>query len=438
MPSLTDKISTDTLLVYMGAALAILFAIPYGIPDYPHAVTPFLLIYFCAFVAWGFAVWKIIYSEDEISSRTIWIIIGFAILFRAIVLPQESILDDDLYRYIWDGKIWLSGVNPYSFAPSSASLSEYRDANIHPYINFPYIPTIYPPMAQFVFATSFSVFGDSLVGMKLMFTIFDIATIFASIGLLKAVGMKPVRVIIYAWCPLVIKEIAGSGHMDSLAVLLIVFTVWLAGKRPYLASISLGAAIAAKLYPIVLLPLLVSRLRWSLILVPFVVALAYVPFLSEPFEKIFSGFLAYGQYWVFNPGVFDLLRKTLSTFVSDGAAMAKIISMIAVIAFVAWRMVRQESGISGLIKSVMWTLAILLFLAPTVDPWYLVCLIPFLCVFPSPALLLWMGLSFLSYTFYYGHNDIAWVRALEYVAIFIVLFWETVFRAGAKKVSIEG
>lgn len=406
-----------------GSFLSLLFSVSYAVENYVNAVTPFLLIYGAAFIVWGWAVWLILRSPSGAGSRGFWIIIGFAILFRLIVLPQESILDDDLYRYLWDGRMWLNGINPYLFPPNHYALSSYRDEIIFPNINYPYVPTIYPPAAQFVFAGAVGIFGSSLTGMKFFWTAFDVLTIAVTARLLKTAGISAERVIIYAWCPLVIKEVAGSGHLDSLAVLFTVTAVWLVYKRPAASAIALGGAISAKLYPVIIVPYFMRRLGWRSLLIPVVVILAYAPFLSVGTDKLFSGFTTYARYWMFNPGVFDIARRLLSLVTENGVLIAKALAGGGVMIMIVWRLFKCDDDVRGLSESVMWTLATLLLLAPTVDPWYLIWFLPLVCASPSPALLLWTGLSFLSYSFYYADSDIAWVRAVEYTPVLGLIAW---------------
>ena len=78
-----------------------------------------------------------------------FLIIG--ILFRLILIPSEPVLSDDIYRYLWDGKISAAGINPYAYAPDNVNLSEFRDERVYPQINFPGIATVYPPVSQFFF-----------------------------------------------------------------------------------------------------------------------------------------------------------------------------------------------------------------------------------------------------------------------------------------------
>ncbi|MFZ5863928.1 MAG: glycosyltransferase 87 family protein [Nitrospirota bacterium] len=412
----------DRFLIGAGLGLLALFAVPVMIPDYPRAVVPFLGVYGAASVVWLAAVWRVM-RADHIGPRTLTLVVVFALLFRGVVLPQASILDDDLYRYVWDGRMTWHGVNPYRSAPNDDALSGYRDPLIYPHINFPYVPSIYPPLTQLVFASVVGLFGETLIAMKLAWTVFDVLLIAAAIALLRAVNLNPARVIVYAWAPLAVKEVAGSGHMDAFPVLLTLLAVLWAARRPVVSSIALGAAIAAKLYPILLVPVFLRQLRGRSLLIPTVVLIACAPFASVPANQMLQGLRIYGEYWMFNPGVFDLLQRTLSLITTHGVLTAKVLAAATVIAIALWRVGHGADSVRDLAASVVWILGCTLLLAPTADPWYLLWVLPFLCVHPNPGLLAWTGLAVLSYGYYHAGTDIAWLRLIEYAPVLILLGW---------------
>lgn len=412
----------DRFLIGAGLGLLALFAVPVMIPDYTRAVSPFLVVYGAASLVWLAAVWRVM-RADHPGPRTLGLVVAFALLFRAVVLPQGSILDDDLYRYVWDGRMTWHGINPYQYAPADNVLAGYRDSQIYPYINFPYVPTIYPPLTQLVFTSVVGLFGETLIAMKVAWTVFDVLLIAAAIALLRAANLDPARVIVYAWAPLTVKEVAGSGHMDAFPSLLTLLAVLWATRRPVVSSIALGAAIAAKLYPVLLVPVFLRQLRSRSLFIPIVVLIACASFASVPATQIGQGLRIYGEYWMFNPGAFDLLQRALSLFTTQGVLTTKLLAAVAAIAIALWRAGHPNDTTRDLCSSVIWILGCVLLLAPTAAPWYLLWVLPFLCVYPNPGLLAWVGLSVLSYGFYYAGTDIAWLRLIEYAPVLILLGW---------------
>lgn len=230
-----------------------------------------------------------------VGTRLMAAILLTSIVIRAVSLVSWPVLEIDIYRYIWDGAVTLEGTSPYRYSPEQVlsgrphahlpedlrRLVELRDARaaldaILSRIHYSELPTIYPPVSQAVFALAVlvtpakaGVFGHVLV-MKGMLVLFDLATVLVVIGLLRLAGKHIGWAIAYGWCPLVIKEVANTGHLDSLAVLLTTLALYFAVQplacevrgrsgrvQMAVAAVLLALAVGAKLYAVVLAPLFV-------------------------------------------------------------------------------------------------------------------------------------------------------------------------------------
>lgn len=237
-------------------------------------------------------------------AKALPVIIVFAVAFRVLLLFSEPIQEVDAYRYVWDGKVTAAGVNPFRYSPdqvrAAASfdnhpedlkrLVELRDqspanATILARVHFGELTSVYPVVSQVVFALAALVTPDpesvqtQLLAIKSVIVLFDLATIWVLILLLRFAGRPAEWSIVYAWCPLVLKEFANSGHLDSIAVFFTVAAVLCAvrGLFPhenesspnefppsrvaprlwlFATAIILSLGIGAKIYPIVLTPLL--------------------------------------------------------------------------------------------------------------------------------------------------------------------------------------
>lgn len=260
------------------------------------------------------------------------ILITSSLIYRALLLPTPPIQEIDIYRYLWDGAVTANGLSPYRVAPVLLDRKNRNDRELmelKPYwvlcdhslalqeavfrIHYPELTTIYPPVSQAVFAVGHLVTPDHaslnyrLITLKAVLLLFDMGTILLLLRLLKRLSWHLGGSVAYAWCPLVIKEFANTGHLDSIAVffsiaaaLALIIAVqqrggFNGGAWNLLAAILLSAAIGAKLYPLVLLPIFFAlmaahfRLRTALasatIVLTLSLAMIWPMLFEQPFNK---------------------------------------------------------------------------------------------------------------------------------------------------------
>jgi len=201
----------------------------------------------------------------ERGPRFLTVVLLFAVLLRIGAVFAPPYLSDDIYRYVWDGRVQAAGINPYRFVPDSPQLERLQDDRIYPRINrSDYAPTIYPPVAQFIFLAATRV-SESITWMKMVMVGFEALTVWALIRLLVSLGLPAERVLIYAWNPLTIWEFAGSGHIDAAAIAFLVLTLWARRRNlPALTGITLACATLVKFYPAVIFPALYRRWDWKM------------------------------------------------------------------------------------------------------------------------------------------------------------------------------
>lgn len=231
--------------------------------------------------------------------RLLAVVWAGAVVFRLTLLLCDPIEEIDLYRYVWDGAVSTQGVSPFRYSPQQVLASSADDAlpddlaalvrlrdrspeltEILRRVHFGELPTIYPPVSQLVFAAcSWLTPEECSVStrmrlMKAWFVAFELATLALVLWLLSQVGRHRGWAIAYGWCPLVIKEIANSGHLDALATGLMTLAISLLlsalamnsdrpARRCWLsvgAALALALGVGAKLYPVVLAPLLLWML----------------------------------------------------------------------------------------------------------------------------------------------------------------------------------
>ena len=250
------------ILVLLGCALVVLYRAGVGASGV-SGIRFFMKVAFVQSAIYLVAAW--IVTRARPSNSTLLIAIVFAVLFRLSILFAPPYLSDDIYRYVWDGRVQAAGINPYRYIPAAPELAQLRDDTIYPKINRREIAhTIYPPVAQVVFLLTTRI-SESVVWMKLTMVIFEMVTIWAIAALLNLLGRPRQLVLLYAWHPLCVWEFAGSGHVDAIAIAFIALAFLAWQKRSDLgAGFLLACATLVKLFPVVLVPAMLKRGRWTI------------------------------------------------------------------------------------------------------------------------------------------------------------------------------
>jgi len=209
------------------------------------------------------AAWLVLRGRPPGGSLTLILVV--AGLMRVVPLATPAFLSSDLYRYVWDGRVQNAGINPYRHIPSAPELAGLRDADIYPRINrSDYAPTIYPPVAQAIFA-AIAALWPSPAGVKAAMLGFEALAVLVMLRLLRIAGLNPERVLLYAWQPLWPWEYAGNGHVDAAAIAFVGLALLAAARRREgWAGAALSAAIMVKLLPAVLAPAIWRGRGWRM------------------------------------------------------------------------------------------------------------------------------------------------------------------------------
>jgi alpha-1,6-mannosyltransferase len=242
--------STVTLSI-LGIAMLLLYRIAVHSKSVPD-IRWFLTLVAVQIVIYLGAAWLSLRGRDSRPLLVLGLI--FAALFRLSIIFYPPYLSDDIYRYVWDGRVQSAGINPYRYIPADKSLAELRDDKIYPNINRrDYARTIYPPVAEVAFLL-ITRFSESVTWMKAVMVGFEAVAVWALVQLLISSGIARQRVLIYAWHPLAVWEFAGSGHLDALAIAFIALAL-LARRRHggTLTGVFLACATCVKLFPVVLI-----------------------------------------------------------------------------------------------------------------------------------------------------------------------------------------
>lgn len=298
---------------------------------------------------WAVAVFLL--SRLDLAGRQATVLVlGVGAVFSIIAMTHPPATSDDDFRYIWNAKVQLAGIDPYRYAPSAPELRELREPLLfgapgeYPHrieggstpINRPNVRTVYPPVAEGAFTAmrlvSFGGHGNHLP-LQLTAALGALA-----IGWLLLRRGPPWRAALWAWCPVTIVEFANNAHIDWLGVLLVVLALSYA-RTTIGRGVLAGAATAVKLYPALVLPALMRR-DWRVALVAVAtVALVYVPHVLAVGPDVIGYLPGYLQENKYDSGRNLLL---LGPVLGDSAA--KVVGVVALVAVALWAWLRSAPG----------------------------------------------------------------------------------------------
>jgi len=429
------KNKTRALIILAGAALALFFWISLlgDLRDRPV----FYLIGFLALSGIMFLAYRLVST----GSRRAWqVALVAAFLFRLVVVAGAPTMSDDVYRYVWDGRVQHAGYNPYAFSPKAPELSALQDENWER-INNPEIGTIYPAAAQLLFRVLAGV-GAGVHLFRAVFGLFDFCVVLALVALLRKMKLPPARVVFYAWNPLAVFESAGSGHVEPVGTfLMILAVVWLIGKgrSPSWSAATLAISIQIKLFSLALVPGMVRRMKLPAVLVLVMVSVGLLlPYaLTGPVTG--EGLSHYAERWERNGLLYDLARNGFDALDTGNNLKPSIASLVdrfgddpipwtrlyhyvwprelakGLMALLALAWILRLTFRPGLHPAAegLWVMGGLIFLLPTVHPWYYLWVLPFAAALASPGWLL-LGVTVSLAYVGSGENVSWWLRAVEY------------------------
>ena len=376
----------DTGLLICGLVSVLWYWKIYDLGIIGEKIPEFFSLYLVVFVLYVIAIFFIRFSSLKLKGRVAFILF-FGLIYRLLLLPTAPTLSNDIYRYAWEGYLQTEGISPYQHSPNSKALFDYRN-EFWPSVNNKDVPAIYPPMTQIVNAFVFLGFR-TIFGFKIAFLIIEGYLIITILTILKLRGQRLERILIYVWNPLVIVEIAGSGHHDVLVVSLLLGALFLIEKRKILPSILFfSGAILSKFYPLIMILTFLKGLSiryWAILIVSLVtISLPYL-FAGKNF---FEGLKIYGQNWRFYGSLFPAISDQVS---SEAATMFIIMFLLFGLIMIFWFSRHCR------LRQMFWLTGAIILFTPTLYPWYLIWMIPYLCFFHNPAWLLLSGLSMVSY-----------------------------------------
>ena len=438
-----------SLLVVLSCAAWtwISFQFRYGEGHADRPILTFVVLYACAWAGFFLGYLQLRRGDRK---APLLLILATALVARVLLLTSGLIQENDVYRYVLDGQVLLAGENPYEQSPMELSLlppepleralSDPAAKEVISRIGYADIPTLYPPAAQAAFAAGSLISGWNWIGLRILFTLFDLALIGLIVLLLTRIGSPPSWVLLYAWNPLVLKEVTNSVHVDVLPAFFVVLLmvslerVRVRGGWSWLlaAAGAMAGSVLSKLYPILLLPAafrFISCVSGGKKAVTFVagslagIVLGYLPFSPLGLDRLTEGLRNYAERWTMNQGAFDLLEHLLPQ-----PRLASGILILVIAVAVPWVRLRSRGSPVELIGVCQWVLLFWFLLLPAPFPWYAVVLAALLpatsgFALTAPAIVALSGVAGLYYlSFYYEYQQLpeawwTWTRLAQHVLI---------------------
>jgi len=388
------------------------------------------------------------------------VVLFISIIFRIVVCGTQPVLSDDIWRYIHDGAVMGGGDNPYVQAPADIPPDQMPVPKLAERMNNPELVTIYQPTSQFVFAgldRAWEWLPRSLQRLdpnhdkvfRLGFALFDLAIIGLILFQLRSMGRSAWWAVAYAWHPLTISEVAGSGHQDVIGIAFLLLSLVLAGRLvklgeeeagalirkrfliSVLAGVAFGLAVGVKplVLPIALVLAWVLRRRPKVVAVSAVATMLtgvalYLPFILM--EGGLTGMIqtmrTFVDKWAFNGSVYDLVSSYIV-----GKPWVDYLVVMVLLAVIVLSLSRRFTGRN---PDAMRTAGVFLFasllVSSTVHPWYLLWALALLPMYFSPSLWVFSLVVVASYAahLYPGYRVPTWVVVLEYLPVYAVVGWE--------------
>jgi hypothetical protein len=406
------------------------------------------------------ALFFLAYKIIQISKNKFWLLAGFGLVFRLLFIVSVPNLSQDFYRFLWDGRVLLQGLNPYLFTPDmymensglyfdKLGNTVYQATELYKgmgALNASHYSN-YPPFNQLFFAIAAFFSGKSMLGsvviLRLFMILADVGILYFGSKLLKKLGRNPHNIFWYFLNPFIIIELTGNLHFEGVMLFFLIWALYLLHqKKWYWAAMLIGISISTKLIPLLFLPLCyryfvrdglfekgfwqLKKFSWVIISV---VLLAFAPFLSAQFIENFSATLGlWFQEFEFNASIHYLIRwvgfKTYGWNLIE--TTSKILPGLVLLFVLMLSFFRKNTSLEQLITSMLFAISFYLLLSTTVHPWYIATpvLLSIFTTYKFP--LVWSLMVMLSYSAYgaIDFQENLWLVAIEYILVIGMAVWE--------------
>jgi len=389
----------------------------------------YLVLYGLAFGVYVYAGVRLKKHFERHAKLYVVLIFLTAVVFRLLVIQSPPSLSTDVYRYIWDGRLTVHGINPYRYTPMDSRIASLRDASIWFPMEYKYYDTIYMSVSQAIFAVNYFIFGSSIEGYKIVYMLFDFGVMALVAQVLKQRGFPQTNLYWYAWCPLPITEISIAAHQDVVGILCLLGALLLMlRKRPLRSGALLIAAGFTKGFAFLLMPLFIRRYgkQMALYLSIAFIVLGLPMWVCIPW--FVHGMMQYLSHVHVNSGLFHFVYKGLS-WIAPGWAylIASRLSNLALLAVIVWSAARPVASDTEMFRRAIIVLSVFLLVSPTLFPWYVLWLLPIALFYrknPPISMIVLAGCIGLMYLYYFEYATLWWFRLLEYTPFYALLWRE--------------
>jgi alpha-1,6-mannosyltransferase len=399
-----------------------------------------------AFGLYGLAVIQVL-QTGQASKRTLFLILGIAFAMQAILIFTRPTLSDDMYRYVWDGRVQAQGISPYRFPPDAPELTALRDPNIWASVNRKEAVTVYPPAAEMAFALLWRIWPDNVDWFQIAMAAGGLLAGGLLLRLLQALGRSPARVLIYLWSPLLAFETAHASHVDGLVLPLLVGAWWArVRQRDTLTGILLGLGTAIKFYPALLLPALwrpnSREGRWRMpVGFAVTVAVCYLPYLLNSGAGVI-GFLPKYFKETFNISpIVGFLFTIFQRVHIDPRSGVPVLMAAALVVIGGLMMLKPAPDGESAVRRSIWMIGVFTLFSQDLFSWYMLWLLPLLAVFLDMSRMggklkgsflvlqgnawtgwwLFSGLVGLSYLFFIRWKPVSWAIWAQFLPLYAFL-----------------
>lgn len=421
------------LLIVLSVGLYVYLGYGIGRQNFIQLVTAFGLVFVC--------YWFLIKSYG---SKANWCLLVF-VVFRFIFIFYTPSLSQDYFRFIWDGRLLIQGVNPYLFVPNDLITSPdfvmaqsqqlydgMGELSAKHYSN-------YPPVNQICFwlagiISPSSVFGAITV-LRLIIVLADIGVLYFGKKILQCLGINPNRIYLYLLNPLVLMELTGNLHFEGIMLFFLIWSMYLLQQYKWKwAALVFGLSISAKLLPLLLTPIFFKKLKFKKFIVFGSISLGVNVLLFLPFvsEQLITNYTTTIGLWFtnfeFNASLYYVIRYI--GFQVTGYNVIQTIGQftpfVVLIMVVLFSLFRKNNSIEELFKTMLLVLTCYFFLSTTVHPWYIITLVVLSVFTQYYYAFVWSGMVILSYYAYSnsGFEEDYRLIGVQYSVVVAVLLFE--------------